>query len=167
MDQLDPISPASSPAEGAADLLIEVVPRLYRVLRATLDEDPDLPSLEQLRVMTRIDQGIQHAAELAVARQMRASAITPLIDGLVRRGWVERTPDREDRRRYRLELTQAGHSSMAAGRAQAQRQLREVLRCGPTPPPGTPIDIVGAMAWLERAVHEFDRPGSSPPPPGR
>src|ERR1700730_17146606 len=85
----DPAGPGPAPAE----VRTEVVPRLYRVLRAALDEDPALPSLEQLRVMTRIDAGVRNASALAAARQLRMSAITPLIDALQGRGWVTREPD--------------------------------------------------------------------------
>jgi len=113
-----------------AEVLTEVVPRLYRVLRAALDEDPALPSLEQLRVMTRIDAGVRNASALAAARQLRMSAITPLIDALQRRGWVTREPGPDDRRRVRLALTVAGRRAMRAARGQAGRRLREVLSRG-------------------------------------
>jgi hypothetical protein len=39
---------------------------------------------EQLRVMGRITEGVHFASGLASARQMRISAITPLIEALVR-----------------------------------------------------------------------------------
>ena len=96
------------PGPDPAELLTDLVPRLYRVLRAALDEDPSLPSLEQLRVMDRIAQGVRYASALASARQMRISAMTPLVEALVTRGWVSRRPEPGDRRRVRLELTAAG-----------------------------------------------------------
>ena len=138
-----------------AELLTDVVPRLYRVLRAALDEDPTLPSLEQLRVMTRIAAGVRHASALASARQMRVSAITPLIDGLVRRGWVTRHPEPDDRRRVRLTLTAAGSDALSAGRSRAGERLREVLRHGDSD--DRSIDVGAVAAWLEQAVQRYDQ----------
>ena len=37
------------------------------------------------------------------------SAMTRLVDGLERRGWVERTRDPDDRRRVVIQLTPSGH----------------------------------------------------------
>jgi DNA-binding MarR family transcriptional regulator len=143
-----------------AELLTDVVPRLYRVLRAALDEDPALPSLEQLRVMSRIAEGVQHASALASARQMRVSAITPLIGGLVGRGWVTRRPEAGDRRRVRLELTPDGVGALDAGRRRAGERLREVLKHGDSP--GTSIDVGLVAAWLEDAVSRYDEARLSP-----
>jgi DNA-binding MarR family transcriptional regulator len=136
------------------ELLTDVVPRLYRVLRAALDEDPALPSLEQLRVMGRIAEGVHFASGLASARQMRISAITPLIEALVQRSWLSRRGDPSDRRRVRLELTAAGKRALAAGRRRTGDRLREVLRHGDTAEES--IDIAAVAAWLERAVRHYD-----------
>jgi DNA-binding MarR family transcriptional regulator len=141
-------------ADDPAALLTDVVPRLYRVLRAALDDDPALPSLEQLRVMARIAEGIQHASALAAARQMRISAITPLIDGLTQRGWLTRHAETGDRRRVRLELTPAGEQALAAGRQRTAAALRQVLRHGDSGEATT--DIAAVAAWLEQAVRRYD-----------
>jgi DNA-binding MarR family transcriptional regulator len=145
---------ALGPHDAAADLLTDVVPRLYRVLRAALDDDPDLPSLEQLRVMSRIAEGVRHASALATARQMRMSAITPLIDGLVARGWVTRTPDPRDRRRAVLSLTAAGERAGRAARRRTRERLSEVLRHGERGPSG--VDVAAVALWLEDALRSYD-----------
>jgi len=145
---------AGNRPDDPAELLTDVVPRLYRVLRAALDEDPALPSLEQLRVMARIEGGVCHASALASARQMRVSAITPLIAGLAGRGWVTRHPEPDDRRRVRLALTPSGEAALAAGRRRTGDRLREVLRHGDAP--GRGIDVAAVAAWLERAVQRYD-----------
>jgi DNA-binding MarR family transcriptional regulator len=138
-----------------ADLLTDVVPRLYRVLRAALDEDPGLPSLEQLRIMGRIAEGVRHTSALATARQMRMSAITPLIDGLVDRGWVTRTADPDDRRRTNLDLTPAGERARRAARRRTRERLSEVLRHGESGPSG--VDVAAVALWLEHALRRYDR----------
>jgi DNA-binding MarR family transcriptional regulator len=145
---------AAGEPSGPADLLTDVVPRLYRVLRAALDEDPDLPSLEQLRVMSRIAEGVRHASALATARQMRMSAITPLIDGLVARGWVTRTPDPRDRRRTILGLTAAGERARRAARRRTRERLSEVLNHGQRASSG--VDVAAVAVWLEDALRRYD-----------
>jgi DNA-binding MarR family transcriptional regulator len=163
-------------AHDPADLLTDVVPRLYRVLRAALDEDPALPSLEQLRVMTRIAEGVRHASGLAAARQMRMSAITPLIDSLVARGWVRRTPDPEDRRRTDLGLTPEGERARRLARRRTRERLGEVL--GHAEGGSSGVDVAAVAAWLDDALRRYDferlnaggaprrgRPGSDGPRP--
>ena len=141
--------------QDPADLLTDVVPRLYRVLRAALDEDPLVPSLEQLRVMTRIAEGVRTASALATARQMRMSAITPLIDALVARGWVTRSPDRADRRRMILELTPAGERARRAARRRTRERLREVLHQGGESSDAG-VDVAAVAAWLDEALRRYD-----------
>ena len=148
---------------GPADLLMDVVPRLYRVLRAALDEDPSLPSLEQLRVMTRVAEGVRHASALATARQMRMSAITPLVDGLVAKGWVTRAPDPDDRRRTVLSLTAAGERARRAARRRARQRLSEVLGHGRA---ASGVDVGAVARWLDDAVRRYDRDRLAPGPPG-
>lgn len=138
-----------------AEVLTEVVPRLYRVLRTALDEDPTVASLEQLRVMTRIDAGIRSPSALAAARQLRMSAITPVIDALVERGWVRRGPEPGDRRRVRLALTAAGKRALVAARRQAADRLRDVLGRGPDDA-SQAVDVGMVAAWLGDAVRRYD-----------
>ncbi len=141
-------------AHDPAEVLTEVVPRLYRVLRAALDEDPALPSLEQLRVMSRIEAGIRNPSALAAARQLRMSAITPLIDALEERQWVTRGPEPGDRRRVRLALPAAGRQVLRAAQRQASRRLRDVLRHGPDD--RGEIDVGIVATWLGDAVRRYD-----------
>src|SRR5579871_4441689 len=118
--------------EKLAEDLADVVPRLYRLLRTALDEEPDAPSLEQLRVMQRIDQGMHNVSSLAAARQMRMSAITAIVDPLVERGWVSREPDASDRRRIHVDLTAQGRRALRRGRLLTTRRMKEIVdRAGP------------------------------------
>ncbi|HVM63662.1 MAG TPA: hypothetical protein VMU14_02290 [Acidimicrobiales bacterium] len=137
----------------AAEVLTDLVPRLYRVLRSALDEDAALPSLEQLRVMARIEEGVRHASELALVRDMRVSAITPLVDGLDERGWLVRRRGRPDRRSVELSLTPAGRRALAAGRRRASGRLREVLGHVPAADRATLGDLAGVLA---EAVSRYD-----------
>jgi len=85
------------------------------------------------------------------------SAITPLIDGLARRGWLSRSPDPDDRRRTVLELTPAGTRALQAGRLRTRERLTDVLRHGDPSSPGLAVDVAAVAAWLEQAVQRYDR----------
>jgi DNA-binding MarR family transcriptional regulator len=104
--------------------------------------------------MARIAEGVRYASALASARQMRISAITPLIDALVQRGWVTRGPEASDRRRIRLELTPAGERALRAGRHRTGDRLRDVLRHGDSDE--TTTNVAAVAIWLEQAVRRYD-----------
>jgi DNA-binding MarR family transcriptional regulator len=59
----------------------------------------------------------QIIAELGVSKQ----AAGQLVDTLVTRGYLDRAPDPEDRRRLTITLTQRGHAAAAVIRAAVQR----------------------------------------------
>lgn len=132
-----------------AEELAELVPRLYRLLRTALDVEPGSPSLEQLRVMHRIDEGLHHVSALANARQMRMSAITAILDVLVDREWVQRVPDTVDRRRTFVDLTPSGREALARGRGFTTQRMATILE-------GLPDSVADAVRALMHAVAEFD-----------
>jgi DNA-binding MarR family transcriptional regulator len=139
-----------------AENLAELAPRMYRLLRTALDEHPGSPSLEQLRVMHRIDQGLHHVSALAAARQMRMSAITAILDVLSERGWIVRRPDSTDRRRTHVDLTSQGRSALRQGRRLTTRRMAAILRHFE----GSADQLSAAVAALAAAVSEFDEAGS-------
>jgi len=145
-------NPASAGANEVADQLADLVPRLYRLLRTSLDEDPVVPSLEQLRVMHRIDGGLHHTSALAAARQMRMSAITSILDALAQRDWIRREPDPGDRRRTNVELTAAGRRMLERGRRLTSARLRTILDGYP----GGRAELVRAVDGLGQAVTRYD-----------
>lgn len=137
--------------QALAGQLADLVPRLYRLLRTAVAEDPDAPSLEQLRVLQRIDQGLRNVSTLAAVRQMRMSAITAILDVLVERGWVVRRPDPLDRRRTNVELTPAGRSVLRRGRRLTTRRIEEILG-----ERGATAELAAAVQSLVRAVNDYD-----------
>jgi DNA-binding MarR family transcriptional regulator len=55
------------------------------------------------------------------------SAMTRLVDGLERRGWVERVRSRDDRRRVTIELTRSGREEALRLRSLTDDAIRQVL----------------------------------------
>lgn len=156
-----PAGGAGQPPAVAEDLA-DLVPRLYRLLRTALDEDEDVPSLEQLRVLHRVDTGLHHVSTLAAARQMRMSAITAILDVAFDRGWIVREPDPVDRRRTHIDLTPAGRAALRRGRRLTQRRMVAVLE-GYEGPSG---DLAAVVAALAAAVNEYDDHSQQAPAPG-
>ena len=64
-----------------------------------------------------LSQGAQTPSQLSDASLRDRTTVTRLVDRLVRKGWVERQPDAEDRRRLLLSLTGEGQAAMAEMRA--------------------------------------------------
>lgn len=126
------VSPGTRPGDAshlpvAAEVLAELVPRLYRLLRTALDEEQGSASLEQLRVMHRISQGLHNVSALAAARQMRMSAVTAILDVLAERGWIVRVPEETDRRRTHIDLTASGRAALQRGRMLTTQRMAAVL----------------------------------------
>lgn len=101
---------------------LEIAKRLFRVGTrverwnvnrsriAGTGEDVEL-SLAQLTCLYHIRQGIDTPGELAKMLLVTPTAITALVDRLVRRGYVNRQHDTVDRRRVILDVTEAGHEA--------------------------------------------------------
>jgi DNA-binding MarR family transcriptional regulator len=135
-----------------AEELAELVPRLYRLLRTALDEEEGVPSLEQLRVLHRIDTGLHHVSALAAARQMRMSAVTAILDAAFDRGWVAREPDPDDRRRVIVDLTPEGRSALRRGRRFVKKRMATILQ----EDAGPPGELAAVVASLGAAVSDYE-----------
>lgn len=55
--------------------------------------------------------------EISARTYLDNSTLTPIIDRLVRDGWIERVPDASDRRTTRIALTENGRERLPAARA--------------------------------------------------
>lgn len=67
-------------------------------------------SLPQYRALAYLSRRSEVASRLAGQLAVSRPTVTALVDGLVGRGLVERSVDRDDRRRVRHELTPAGRT---------------------------------------------------------
>ncbi len=65
-------------------------------------------TMPQLRVLRLAHLEHPTLSDVAQALRVTRPTATRLVDGLVERGWLERTPDPHDRRRIRLKTTDAG-----------------------------------------------------------
>jgi DNA-binding MarR family transcriptional regulator len=118
---------------ASQDSVLDAYRRLTRALhveRARRGSDPwyECPmTMPQLRALSLIvNQRGLSSRELATRLAVGASAITPVVDRLVERGFVRRTDDPHDRRIARLEATDRGTDlldRMAAGQGEVIRDI--------------------------------------------
>jgi len=73
-------------------------------------------------------EGPNSMSALAAFLGVRPQSVTPVVDTLVRRGWIRRKQDRVDRRQTRLELSPGALRLMARFRSAHLRRLKRALR---------------------------------------
>ena len=92
------------------------------------DAEPNLP---QMATLYLLDAGTTPTVgELADQLGRSMSVASRLVDQMVKRGWVDRAEDRDDRRAKRLGITAAGRTFLRdfeGVRAQAQREVMTYL----------------------------------------
>lgn len=103
-----------------------VLARLSRIIEHALGDDE--LSLPQYRLLAFLSQGDWAASALADRLDVSRPSITGLVDGLVKRGLVERRPGVDDRRRVDHVLTAEGKRVLRAADDHADASLREVFR---------------------------------------
>jgi DNA-binding MarR family transcriptional regulator len=84
---------------------------------------------EQFQVLRRIRKGSASVSALAATSQTSRSAVSKAVDALVRRGYVSRSQDPDDRRNIPLSLTPEGQHVMDAIFAEAGTWILSRLEC--------------------------------------
>lgn len=120
--------------------------RLGKVAEMSLLEGADL-SLPQYRLMVLLIDGSAAASALADRLTVTRPSITALADGLVDRGYVERRPDPDDRRRMTHTITSEGRAALARGDAAVQAGLGRTVAHLPEGEAGAAIH--GLDLWLK------------------
>jgi len=114
---------ASTVTESVADAVLRVVPRLARLMERELVRSGSTLSVRQLRVLQRLHDGEQIAAEIARHSSVGPAAMQGVLDGLVDRGLVLRQRSSADRRKQLLQLTPEGEVALKAGTLIVQQAL--------------------------------------------
>ena len=99
--------------------LFELAPRLTRLENGVLrDVGPGL-TFRQYRILRRVGEGETTITAIGQQATISLPAISESVDGLVRKGLLERHPDQHDRRASNLVLTARGQQVLD----EAQRRL--------------------------------------------
>ena len=75
-----------------------------------------------------VDRGVVRSQVLADALRLDKSTTTRVVDSLVRKGYVERTPEAEDRRAVALKVTRSGRGLYERINRELVAQQVELLR---------------------------------------
>lgn len=114
-------------AQESARLLLETMPALMRGLhtmrRGQFDEDA--ASVGQLRMLEMLRARSWSLSELATRHHVTPSTMSRSIDVLVRRDWVTRQSDPNDRRQLVLQLSDEGRAAHDTLRAALSTMLAD------------------------------------------
>lgn len=108
-----------------AGTLVLLVRAMDQQLRAATS--PDTLSLAELSVLGQVDRGVDLPSQVARALRMDPARVTHVVDRLVAHGSLTRAVDPEDRRRWRLRLTERGSQSLSDGRADMRAAMERLL----------------------------------------
>jgi DNA-binding MarR family transcriptional regulator len=113
------------PAEVAAALQVNIGLFVRRSRQSPVEDELTLPEMSAL---SRLDRGGPAApSDLARAEQITPQGMGATLNGLARRGLVERRPDPNDGRRTFMSLTEAGRQLVHNKRSARTRQLAQLL----------------------------------------
>ncbi len=96
-------------------------------------------------------EGDWDVSSLARESRVTKGAMTRLLDGLSARGWVERLPDPDDGRRWRVALTREGRAEAQRLERVTEESVQLVLSRIPAERRARTIEAVGD---LRRALEE-------------
>jgi DNA-binding MarR family transcriptional regulator len=112
----------------ATQELLSVLPLLNRIVAAEVrreaGEDTTMP---QFRVLAHLAAGPLTLSTLAKKRRVSPQSMSELVQVLVERGWIARTPDPADRRQHMLQLTEHGRAHYERAQDMTVRQLAPLL----------------------------------------
>jgi long-chain acyl-CoA synthetase len=134
----------SSSALQTARTIATLVPRLNRVFRGQVRPTAGL-SMPQFISLRALRHGPLSAGELAQRFGVSRPTITRMVDGLVRKGLVERHTGAEDRRIALTSLTVQGRAMLEATEDTATRSMADLLA---TLPPERLSRLEGALGDL-------------------
>lgn len=83
-------------------------------------------TVSQYRVLATLDGGCEAASKLAEKLAVSRPSVTGVVDGLVARGFVERSQGDGDRRRVQVDLTPAGRLALASADAAIEQRLDRI-----------------------------------------
>lgn len=119
-------------AGACAARLVEVAPLVVRFIRVQMRRQMAGPTMAQFRAMAFLYRRSGCSLRvLAVHLGVTPPTCSALVDRLVRRGVVSRSPSKASRREVALRLTRRGRTQFEAAKDAARRQTAGVLAAVP------------------------------------
>lgn len=134
-------------AEDATRELLAVLPLLNRIVAADVRREAgEETTMPQFRALSHLADGPVTLSALARRRCVSLQSMGELVQTLVERGWVARTPDPHDRRQSLLQLTDQGRAHYERANDRTMRHLMPLM-AGLTP------DELAAVRVALMALH--------------
>jgi DNA-binding MarR family transcriptional regulator len=148
--------------ESPAEALVGVAPLVARWIERLLagNEPPLTPA--QFLALRAIAAEPPAAAELARQAGVSGAAVSQLVAGLERSGWIERAPEPSDRRRQLLTLTPAGFEAYQSATRLVYGRMGELLA---DLPPREAQQLTRLLHRVEHILGGTPPPRRPPPPP--
>jgi MarR family transcriptional regulator, organic hydroperoxide resistance regulator len=121
-------------------------------LRCAVDEQL---GVTELGVLGSVERGVELPSAVARSLRLDPGRVTRVVDLLVRRGYVDRGVDIQDRRRCPLTLTVEGHAQLDEGRSVVTRAMETVIGRLPTP---DQENLVSGLDSLRAVLDELPSP---------
>jgi DNA-binding MarR family transcriptional regulator len=121
--------------------------RLGRAMSRALDEEPLTPA--GYRMLAYLSSEATAATVLARKLSISGPSVAATTDWLVERGYVTRVPDPSDRRRVRIEISDAGTEALRCADARLASRLSELAGDSGTPDAER---VLGALRQLGTAL---------------
>jgi DNA-binding MarR family transcriptional regulator len=114
--------------QTVADELFHILPFFGRLVAHHIESSgEEKATLMQTRALFFLLERPLTTSELARKRKISMQSASVLVQNMVERGWVTRTPDPNDRRRSTLDVTPEGMARAEQAKAYATRYLAELL----------------------------------------
>jgi DNA-binding MarR family transcriptional regulator len=108
--------------------LLAVLPLLNRIVAAEVRREAgEETTMPQFRVLAHLSPGPLTLSALAKKRRVSLQSMSELVQTLVERGWIVRTPDPSDRRQALLGLTDEGRAHYERAQAQTLARLAPLM----------------------------------------
>ena len=133
--------------EDTARALLDVVMLVMRTVAADMRKSPRPLAPAQMGTLMRIAVGPCTMSELARSQAVSLPTMSKSIDMLVRRGWVERWIDKQDRRQTMARLTSSGKRMLTHIKQRTEQQVTGTL---------SPL-TAGERAQLQSALNVLRR----------
>jgi DNA-binding MarR family transcriptional regulator len=114
--------------EQATRELLAVLPFLNRLMIAELRaEASDETTMPQFRVLAYLSEGPLTLSAIAQMRRVSLQSAGELVQTLIERGWIVRTPDPNDRRQALLNLTELGQAKYEHAQTRMLNRLMPLM----------------------------------------
>jgi DNA-binding MarR family transcriptional regulator len=112
---------------SAARQIVQVVPKVMRVLASTIRQEPSGIAPAHFHLMFMLAKQPRSLTELAESQSVSLATMSNSVSVLADRGWVARRKDPADRRRLALEITPEGQAVLREVHRRAEERLDELL----------------------------------------